>query len=99
LSARIRLVVLEVVPYPLSLDRPDVPLPFTHQRFRTLAESVPIETKVDLHLVRDPDKALDFILEPRSVIIIGGRCPWWPTAQGRSAKRLKRKGHIVVYAA
>jgi hypothetical protein len=59
LSARIRLLVLEVVPYPLPLDRPNVPLPFTKRRFRTLAASSSVETNVDIHLVRDPDKAIE----------------------------------------
>lgn len=99
LSARIRLLVLEVVPYPLPIDQPDVTLPFTQQRFRTLAESASIETKVDVHLVRDPLRTIESVLEPRSVVVLGGRCPWWPTAQGRLAKVLKRTGHIVVYAA
>ena len=98
LSARIRLLVLEVVPYPLPIDQPDVTLPFTQQRFRTLAESASIETKVDVHLVRDPLRTIDSVLEPHSVVVLGGRCPWWPTAQGRLAKQLKRTGHMVVYA-
>jgi hypothetical protein len=103
LSARIRLLVLEVVPYPLPIDQPDVTVPFTQQRFRTLAESaspaIKIDTKVDVHLVRDPEKTIESVLEPNSVVVMGGRCPWWPTAQGRLAKLLKRTGHIVVYAA
>ena len=99
LSARIRLLVLEVVPYPLPIDQPDVTLPFTQQRFRTLAETASIETKVDVHLVRDPLKTIESLLEPRSIVVLGGRCPWWPTAQGRLAKLLKSTGHMVVYAA
>jgi hypothetical protein len=102
LSARIRLLVFEVVPYPLPLDQPDVTLPFTQQRFRTLADSVSpptkVDTKVDIHLVRDPEKAIDAILEPHSIIVLGGRCTWWPTTHGRLAKHLKRTGHLVVYA-
>jgi hypothetical protein len=99
LAARIRLLVLEVVPYPLPIDQPDVPLPFTQQRFRTLAESACIETKVDVHLVRDPLKSIESVLEPHSLVVLGGRCPRWPMAQSQLAKLLKRTGHIVVYAA
>jgi len=99
LSARIRLLVLEVVPYPLPIDQPDVALPFTQQRFRTLAENASIETRVDVHLVRDAEKTIETVLERNSVIVLGGRCSWWPTAQRKLANRLKRAGHIVVYAA
>lgn len=98
LSARIRLLVLEVVPYPLPLDRPNVPLPFTKRRFRTLAASSSIETNVDIHLVRDPDKAIESVLEPHSVVVMGGHRSWWPNAHSRVAKRLERLGHQVVWS-
>jgi hypothetical protein len=97
LSARIRLLVLEVVPYPLSLDQPDVALPHTQRRFRTLAANASIETTVDIHLVRDPQKVLDSILEPHSIVVMGARRAWWPSANRRMAKRLERLGHHVVY--
>jgi len=95
LSARIRLLVLEVVPYPLPLDQPNVPLSFTTRRFRTLAHDVSIETSVDIHLVRDREKMIDSVLEPRSLIVMGGRRHWWP---GKLVKRLERAGHQLVWA-
>jgi hypothetical protein len=98
LSARIRLLVLEVVPYPLPLDHPHVTLPFTRRRFRTLAENVAIETSIDIHLVRDPDKTIESVLEPHSIIVMGAHRCWWPNAHSRVAKRLERLGHQVVYA-
>jgi hypothetical protein len=98
LSARIRLLVLEVVPYPLPLDRPNVPLPFTRRRFRTLAADSSVETNIDIHLVRDPDKTIESVLEPHSVVVIGGHRSWWPNAHSRVAKRLERLGHEVVFA-
>jgi hypothetical protein len=98
LSARIRLLVLEVVPYPLPLDRPNVPLSFTRRRFHTLAGNATIETTIDIHLVRDPDKSIESALEPHSVIVMGAHRAWWPNAHTRVAKRLERLGHQVVYA-
>jgi hypothetical protein len=97
LSARIRLLVLEVVPYPLPIDRPTVGLPFTHRRFRTLAENASVETTVDIHLVRDRKKVIESILEPHSVVVMGADHAWWPTANSRLAKRLERAGHQVVW--
>ncbi len=98
LSARIRLLVLEVVPYPLPIDRPNVPLSFTRRRFHTLAGNASIETTVDIHLVRDPDKSIESALEPHSVIVMGAHRTWLPNAHTRVAKRLERLGHQVVYA-
>jgi len=98
LSARIRLLVLEVVPYPLPIDRPNVPLPFTKRRFRTLAANSSVETNIDIHLVRDPDKTIESILEPHSVVVMGAHRSWWPNAHARVAKRLERLGHQVIFA-
>ena len=98
LSARIRLLVLEVVPYPLPLDRPNVPLPFTKRRFRTLAANSSVETSIDIHLVRDPDKAIESVLEPHSIVVMGTHRSWWPSAHTRVAKHLERLGHQVVWA-
>lgn len=98
LSARVRLLVLEVVPYPLPLERPDVTLPFTHRRFRTIAERASVETSIDIHLVRDREKSIESLLEPHSVVVLGAHRSWWPTATARLAKRLARAGHQVVYA-
>ena len=87
LAARIRLLVIQVVPYPLPLDRPPIALPFTQRRFQTLAEGVSIETNVDIHLVRDRDLALGSLLEPHSTIVTGGK----------RLKALERAGHEVIY--
>ena len=99
LSGRIRLLVLEVVPYPLPLDRPNVPLPFTRRRFYTLAANASIETNVDIHLVRDAAETIGSMLEPHSVVVMGARGKWWPNAGRRMANRLERLGHQIVYAA
>jgi hypothetical protein len=98
LSARIRLLVLEVVPYPLPLDHPAALLPFTQRRFRTLAKKAAIETNVDIHLVRDREKALGELLEPHSVVVMGVHQSWWPSANRKIAKRLERAGHQIVFA-
>jgi len=87
LAARIRLLVIQVVPYPLPLDRPPVALPFTQRRFHTMAEGVAIETHVDIHLVRDRDLALASLLEPYSTVVTGGK----------RLKSLERAGHEVIY--
>jgi hypothetical protein len=98
LSARIRLLVLEVAPYPLPLDQPNVPLAFTQRRFRTLADHAAIETNVDIHFVRDREVSINSILEPHSIVVIGGHQTWWPTAQSRLARYLERIGHQIVFA-
>ena len=98
LAAQIRLLVLQVVPYPLPLDEPPVPLEFTRNRFRTLASDVPVETQVDICIGRDRQRMLGSILQPRSVVVVGDRPGWWPSEQKRLVKWLLGRGHQVVFA-
>jgi hypothetical protein len=86
------------VPYPAPLERPPVLLEFSERRFRDLAGHSPVETTVRIYLCRDRWEALNRILKPGSLVIIGGRRRWWPTAESRLARRLHRNGQEVVFA-
>jgi hypothetical protein len=99
LAARIRLLVLETVPYPLPVNQPQVAVEFTKHRFRTVAAHARIETHVDLRLGRDYRGMLESALKPRSLIVVGGRRGWWPGFHHRLAERLERQGHHVVFSA
>src|SRR3981189_1190106 len=46
LGARIKLIVPQVVPYPLPLETPPVLLGFSEKRFRVMASQSPVETRV-----------------------------------------------------
>ena len=100
LAARIRLLVLETVPYPLPVNTPQVPVEFTERRFRTVASETSIDTRVDIRLGRDQAEMLESALEPHSLVVVAAKGGWWPTAQKRQAKRLakrlERLGHQVV---
>ncbi len=98
LGARITLVVPQVVPYPLPLESPPVLLDWNERRFRVIAEESPVETTVHLYLCRDRVQTLCEVLKPRSVVVLGGRKRWWPTAESRLASRLRRSGHEVILA-
>lgn len=103
LSARIRLLVPQAVPYALPLEEPPVPISFTERRFRTVAEEVDVETTVEIVLCRDIFSALETLLRPRSLVVLGARSSrWarlgWPSAEARLARRLRKLGHQVVFA-
>jgi hypothetical protein len=97
LSGRITLLVPQIVPYPLPLSSPPVLLDWNHRRFRILAGLSLVQTKVLLYLCRDRDDALRSALPPRSLVVLGGRHRWWPTAEKRLAACLRRAGHEVVF--
>jgi hypothetical protein len=96
LSAQITLVVPQTVPYPLPLMSPPVLLDFTERRLRALASDSPVAVVIRIYLCRDRFEALDMVLKPCSLIVLGGRKRWWPTAEKALARRLRRKGHEVI---
>ena len=81
LCGHITLVVPQVVPYPLPLTSPPVLLDWSERRFRVIASDSPVETKVALYLCRDRVETLTALLSPHSLVVLGGRKRWWPTAR------------------
>jgi hypothetical protein len=96
LSARITLVVPQVVPYPLALENPQVLLEFTHKRLGVVATDIPVETTIRTYLCRDRLVTLSAVLKPGSIVVIGARKKWLPTREKILARRLRRFGHDVI---
>lgn len=96
LGACITLLVPQVVPYPLPITSPPVLLEFNEKRFRVIAEESPVQTNVRIYLCRDRFVELANVLEPHSLVVIGGRKKWWATAEKKLAKHLRRAGHEVI---
>ena len=98
LSARIKLLVPQVVPFPLPLESPPVLLDFSERRFREIAAESPVETTVEIYLCRDRWETLKSVLARRSLVVIGGPKRWWPTKEKSMARKLGRAGHEVIFA-
>ncbi len=97
LSARIKLVVPQAVPYPLPLGAPPVSSEFDENRFRAMASESPVETSVQIYLCRDRFETLTSVLTPGALVVIGGRKRRWPTREKRLARRLRRAGYEVLF--
>ena len=97
LGARITLLVAQVVPYPLALETPPVSIEFNERHFRLIAGQSRVETTVRIYLCRDGFEALANVLNPRSIVVIGGRRRWWPTRERKLARQLRRAGHEAVF--
>ena len=98
LSARITVLVAQVVPYPLPLGAPPVPVEFT----RKLMESVPADenTTVEILLCRDRYESLHNALPADSVVILGARKRhWWPSWERKLARILRHEGRRVLVIA
>jgi hypothetical protein len=98
LAARIRLLVPQIVPASMPMDRPELPLGHAWRRFQTLASGTKIKTYVDIRRGRDKNEILESVLKPGSVVVLGGKRPRWPGKVGFLAHRLEKMGHHVVFA-
>ena len=96
LGGRITLIVPQIVPYPLPLTSPPVLVDFNERRLRVIASHCRVETRVSIYLCRNPLETLQSVLKPHSLVVLGSRKRWWPTAEKRLAKKLRRFGHQVV---
>jgi hypothetical protein len=100
LSARITLLVTEVVPFSLPLDKPPVSIEFLERRPLALVSESrihPDEISIKVCLCRDRKRCLRQILTPNSLVVIGGRRRWWLSPERALGEWLRRRGHRVIY--
>ncbi len=96
LGARITLLAPQVVSYHLPIDQPQILRDWNENRLRALAASCPVETTVCFYLCRNAAETLIRRIRPHSLIVIGTKKRWWPTAETSLAKRLRQAGHEVL---
>jgi len=96
LGARIRIIVPQVVPFPLPLSDPPIKPEFTGNRIRAMLSQYP-DVDVEVCLCREKLNAPIAVLKPHSLILIGGRTRFWPTEEYRLARGLRRRGHEVMF--
>jgi hypothetical protein len=96
LNCQIVLVVAQVVPYVLPLERPPVPPGFLE---RTLSElACENEVVACVYLCRERDETIRQSLSPNSLVLIGveGNRSWWWGRDRRLIRQLRRDGHEVI---
>ena len=96
LGARIVLLGMQCVPYPLPLDDPPVAVGWNEKRLRAVASISPVETAIRIYLCRNRLETLKSALQPGSIVVIGYRKRMWPTSEVRLAHKLRRLGHEVI---
>ena len=97
LSAHVKLVVPQVVPYPLPLDNPPVLREFCERRLRDITNESPLDTTVLVYLCRNRLATLRAVLKRGSIVVIGGCRRWWPTREKSLARKMCRSGYEVIF--
>jgi hypothetical protein len=100
LGASIKLLAAQAVPFRLNLDEPQVSVDFTERLLSDLVGGLDqngVEINPRLYLCRNPFETINQVLRPDSLVVIGGRKRWWPTAASRMARALRSRGHQVFW--
>ena len=95
-EASIRLLVPQVVPYPLPVNEPAVRPSHVAGGLLALAEEAGVEARIEIRLCRARGDALRQSLQPGSIVVLGSRCRWWQSGPGQLGRMLRNEGHHVV---
>ena len=97
LHAALRLVKVQVVPYPLELNQSPVYVDFLKRQLEQFESPLPAAGEV--RLARDFEAGLVGTLDGDSVVILATRKRPWRTRTERLAASLRKVGHKVVMVA
>jgi len=98
LELQIRVLAVDIVPFPLPLDQPLVPGAVREQQLTELVARAGVcagGVTLERCLGRDRRQCLRYMLSPSALIIIGGRTHWWSEEQ-KIRRCLCQWGHQVV---
>jgi hypothetical protein len=94
LNAEIRLVKVQVVPYPMELSQSPVYLEFLKEQLAQFRPELP--TVGEIRLARDFETGLSGTLTHDSVVILATKKRPWRTRTERLADSLRHAGHNVT---
>ena len=94
LNAGVRLIKVQVVPFPLDLNQSPVYTDFLKQQLSELKSALPAAGEI--RLARDFEEGLEGTLGRDSVVILATPRRLWKTRTERLASSLRRRGHKAV---
>jgi hypothetical protein len=92
----VTVLAVQIVPFPLPLDRPDVASQFVERELSAMAREIEAPVDVQIVVARDLDIGLRQALTTGSLVVVAARKRWWPNAEVRLARSLARAGHSVA---
>jgi len=94
LEGAIRVLQVQVVPYPLRVEESPVMMDFLKARLERLRSPLPL--RAEILLTREFEPALEGALTENSIVVLAAPNRPWRTRNERLADRLRRAGHTVV---
>jgi hypothetical protein len=94
LNATLRLVKVQVVPFPMELDQSPVYIDFLKDQLAQFQSDLPVAGEI--RLAREFEDGLLGTLGPDSVVVLATPRKLWKTRNERLAASLRRAGHKVV---
>jgi hypothetical protein len=94
LNAKLRLIRIQLVPYPMDLRQSPVYLEFLKDQLAHFESALP--ARGEIRLAREFEPGLEGTLTPDSLIILATRKRPWRTRTESLAATLRRAGHKVV---
>jgi hypothetical protein len=94
LNAKLRLIRIQVVPYPMDLRQSPVYLKFLKDQLAHIESALPAAGEI--RLAREFEAGLEGALSEHSLIVLAMRKRPWRTRTESMAARLRRAGHKVV---
>jgi hypothetical protein len=96
LDLHITLFAVQIVPFPLPLERSAVAPDFLEQRLLVIAGEMEVAVDSQLIFARDLDFGMQRVLPPNSLVVVATKKSWWPTSEAKLARSLARAGHSVA---
>jgi len=96
LNARVSLVAVHAVPYPMDFGCPASTHAFLVERLAELASRCALPVSAEVVLARSRDEGFRHALKPSATVLVGARKRPWRTAEEKLARALVRDGHQVV---
>jgi|SRR5579883_2686086 hypothetical protein len=94
IQAEIRLLKIQVVPFPLQITAPPIPVRFLREQLMKYGSSLPLAREI--RLARCFEDALRRALRSDSIVLIGSKRRRWRTHNERLAADLRRAGYAVI---
>jgi hypothetical protein len=94
LHAAVRLIRIQIVPFPMELNQSPVVLDFLREQLLQFRSSLPV--KPEIRLAREFEPALLGALHRESVVVVASKSRPWRTRNERLASALQLAGHKVV---